>query len=78
MKFLIDAQLPPSLSSILSSYGKHNVIHTLSLPQKNRTNDKEITAISLRIFEKNINNIYRSFRKAKLVEINKKGLLIIF
>lgn len=47
MKFLIDAQLPPSLAKLLNDKG-HNAIHTLSPPEKNLSSDKAITAISLR------------------------------
>ena len=38
MRFLIDAQLPKSLADFLSQKG-HESIHTLELPDKNRTTD---------------------------------------
>ncbi len=41
MKFLIDAQLPKSLSEFLNMKG-FNSVHTLDLPQKNRTSDAAI------------------------------------
>ncbi|NCU31982.1 MAG: hypothetical protein EOM23_03380 [Candidatus Moranbacteria bacterium] len=41
MKFLIDAQLPKSLSEFLNRKG-FDSIHTLDLPKKNRTGDSEI------------------------------------
>ena len=41
MKFLIDAQLPKSLSEFLKHKG-FNSIHTLELPGKNRTKDIQI------------------------------------
>lgn len=46
MKFLVDAQLPRRLSVKLNEWG-HDAIHTLDLPGKNFTTDKEIIAISL-------------------------------
>lgn len=41
MKFLVDAHLPRRLCRILESYG-HTAIHTLDLPQQNRTDDRDI------------------------------------
>ena len=41
MNFLVDAQLPIALSEWLCSLG-HDSIHTLSLPNQNRTSDTEI------------------------------------
>lgn len=41
MKFLIDAQLPKSLSEFLNRKD-FDSIHTLDLPKKNRTSDDEI------------------------------------
>lgn len=46
MKFLVDAQLPRRLSVKLNEWG-HEAIHTLDLPGKNFTSDKEIIEISL-------------------------------
>jgi predicted nuclease of predicted toxin-antitoxin system len=46
MKFIIDAQLPKSLSELLK-YRGFDSIHTLDLPSKNSTSDKEITAIAI-------------------------------
>ena len=45
MKFLIDAQLPRKLATLLSSNG-HVVIHTLWLPDQNRTNDDYIRRLA--------------------------------
>jgi predicted nuclease of predicted toxin-antitoxin system len=42
MKFIVDAQLPKSLSDLLNNRG-FDSIHTLDLPKKNSTSDKEIT-----------------------------------
>jgi predicted nuclease of predicted toxin-antitoxin system len=36
MKFIIDAQLPKSLSDFLNTVG-HDAMHTLELPEMNRT-----------------------------------------
>lgn len=41
MKFIIDAQLPPSLKEIFISRGIE-CIHTLDLPDKNLTSDTDI------------------------------------
>ncbi len=38
MKFIVDAQLPKSLSDLLNSRG-FDSIHTLDLPNKNSTSD---------------------------------------
>lgn len=45
MKFIVDAQLPKSLSDLLK-YRGFDSIHTLELPNKNATSDKEITEIA--------------------------------
>ncbi len=47
MKFLVDAQLPKWLSEFLNHRG-FNSIHTLELPLKNATDDKEILRISMK------------------------------
>lgn len=41
MKFLVDAQLPPSLAQRLREAG-HDTLHTIDLPQGNRTPDSTI------------------------------------
>ena len=41
MKFLIDAQLPKALSDFLNQRG-YDSIHTLELPEENRTKDSQI------------------------------------
>lgn len=45
MKFLVDAQLPKALCKLLSTAG-HDCIHTLELPNKNKTSDEEINRLS--------------------------------
>lgn len=46
MKFIIDAQLPYLLCDLLKSKD-FDVIHTLDLPEGNRTTDKEIQHIAM-------------------------------
>jgi predicted nuclease of predicted toxin-antitoxin system len=41
MKFLVDAQLPRRFCAWLAAEG-HDAVHTLDLPQRNRTTDREI------------------------------------
>lgn len=47
MKFLVDAQLPRRLVYRLREVG-HDALHTLDLPNGNRTPDAELNAISVR------------------------------
>ncbi len=47
MKFLIDAQLPVKLAKFLTSKG-FIAIHTLELPNGNKTTDTEIIELSIR------------------------------
>ena len=46
MKFLLDAQLPKKLSDFLN-YKGYDSVHTLDLPDKNRTKDAQINDISI-------------------------------
>lgn len=46
MKFLVDAHLPKSLARFLRERG-FDAIHTLELPDKNRTDDSVINQVSL-------------------------------
>jgi len=45
MKFIVDAQLPKSLSIFLEDQG-FDSIHTLDLPDKNKTKDNKILAFA--------------------------------
>lgn len=45
MKFLVDAQLPRKLATLLANNG-HEVIHTLWLPDQNRTKDDYIRRLA--------------------------------
>lgn len=47
MRFLVDAQLPLQLAQWLSLAG-HDVVHTLELPNRNSTTDREIVEIATR------------------------------
>ena len=63
MDFIIDAQLPPSLSSLIKSKG-HNCIHASELIFGNDTSDSLITKISLqqkRIVITKDNDFYHSY-----------------
>ncbi len=46
MKFIVDAQLPKSLSDLLNQLG-YDLIHTLDLPDKNLTQDGFITELAI-------------------------------
>jgi len=46
VKFLVDAHLSKKISSFLNDK-EHDSIHTLDLPNKNKTSDKEINKISI-------------------------------
>lgn len=45
MKFIVDAQLPKSLSDFLNQKG-HDSVHTLELPNKNKTKDSQIAKLA--------------------------------
>jgi predicted nuclease of predicted toxin-antitoxin system len=47
MKFIVDAQLPRRLARWLATRG-HEVLHTLDLPDGNRTADREIIELACR------------------------------
>ncbi|MEW6416423.1 MAG: DUF5615 family PIN-like protein [Pseudomonadota bacterium] len=47
MKFLVDAQLPRRFCGWLTEAG-HDAVHTLELPQGNRTTDNEILDVAER------------------------------
>ncbi len=46
MKFIVDAHLPKKLSLLISWKG-YDCLHTLDLPNQNRTKDSEINQFSL-------------------------------
>ena len=45
MKFLVDAQLPRRIAHAMAAAG-HDVLHTLDLPDGNRTKDSQINDLS--------------------------------
>ena len=45
MKFIVDAQLPLKLAVALTAAG-HDAVHTLNLPDKNRSSDTFITRLA--------------------------------
>jgi predicted nuclease of predicted toxin-antitoxin system len=47
MKFLVDAQLPLRVARWLNQAG-HDAVHTLDMPDGNRTSDADIIALSMR------------------------------
>jgi predicted nuclease of predicted toxin-antitoxin system len=76
MKFLLDAQLPRRLAQALRAAG-HDAIHTLDLPEGNRTIDGEINLIAERegrvVVTKDadfVNSFYLSGRPQKLLLIS--------
>jgi len=44
VKFLVDAQLPKVLSDFINAQG-YSSLHTLDLPQKNKTQDRNLSEI---------------------------------
>jgi predicted nuclease of predicted toxin-antitoxin system len=47
VKFLVDAQLPRRVANRLRELG-HDALHTLDLPDRNRTSDREVNVVALR------------------------------
>jgi predicted nuclease of predicted toxin-antitoxin system len=45
VKFLVDAQLPARLARALSKAG-HDAVHTLQLPDRNRTSDADVASVA--------------------------------
>lgn len=89
MKFLLDAQLPPSLTKLFADKG-YDCIHTLNLESGNDTPDKIINKISVdeqRILITKDSDFYHSFIirnepykliMVRLGNISKKELLQFF
>ncbi len=75
MKFIVDAQLPKSLSEFLKWKG-FDSIHTLELPEKNRTRDKKINKISKEQGRILITKD-RDFLESFLIKYEPKKLIII-
>jgi len=89
MKFLVDAHLPKKLSLLLQWKG-YDSLHTLDLPNKNRTKDNQLNQISMKekrvLISKDldfIESIILSNKPYKLISvttgnISNKKLLEIF
>lgn len=75
MKFLIDAQLPARLAELLTEAG-HDAVHTIELPDGNRSTDQQIAELadadSRVVVTKD-----RDFRDGHLLTRSPRQLLII-
>ncbi|MFC2188279.1 DUF5615 family PIN-like protein [Fulvivirgaceae bacterium LMO-SS25] len=75
MKFIVDAQLPKSLSDFLNQKG-FDSIHTLDLPDKNRTTDGQIAKLSTEeervVISKDID-----FLESFLIKSQPKKLIVV-
>lgn len=75
MKFLVDAQLPARLARFLSSSG-HDALHTLELPDGNRTTDARIAEVA-----DGSNRVVvtkdRDFRDSHLLTRSPRRLLVV-
>ena len=63
MKFIVDAQLPRSLSEFLKTKG-HDSIHKIELPEKKATDDNDVLRLSLeekRIIISKDNDFFESY-----------------
>lgn len=47
MRFLVDAQLPRRLANALTDLG-HDALHTLDLPDRNATTDRDVMVVAAR------------------------------
>jgi predicted nuclease of predicted toxin-antitoxin system len=75
VKFLVDAQLPAQLATLLSSAG-HDAVHTIQLPDANRTTDSEIARIA-DTDGRVVVSKDRDFRDSHLLQGTPQYLLII-
>jgi len=75
VKFLIDAQLPKSLSDLLISKG-HDSIHTVELPNANHTGDPEILIIA-RIENRIVISKDSDFLESYLLENSPEKLVLV-
>lgn len=75
MKFLIDAQLPARLARQLIDSG-HDAIHTLDLPEQNRTADAEISRMA-DIEDRVLVSKDRDFRNSHLLRGTPGRLLVV-
>lgn len=75
MKFLLDAQLPARLARHLVEAG-HDAIHTLDLPDENRTPDQEIADLA-DAQDRVVVTKDSDFRDSHLLASTPKKLLIV-
>ena len=75
MKFIVDAQLPKSLSIFFTDQG-FDSIHTLDLPDKNKTSDNKILDIA-RIENRIIITKDLDFIKSYLLKGDPKKLILV-
>ena len=75
MKFLLDAQLPARLARHLNDAG-HDAIHTLDLPERNRTTDAEISRVA-DAEDRIVISKDRDFRDSHLLRGTPAGLLVV-
>jgi predicted nuclease of predicted toxin-antitoxin system len=75
VKFLVDAQLPQRLARFLRSSG-HDALHTLDLPDANRTPDSDVAAAADRE-SRTVITKDSDFLIGHLVNRSPKSLLIV-
>lgn len=75
MKFLVDAQLPSSLATLLRTAG-HDAVHVSTLPSGNRTPDSEI-ASRADSDQRVVVTKDRDFRDSHLLNGTPRSLLIV-
>lgn len=75
MRFLIDAQLPRRLSTLLADAG-HDSIHSSNLPDGNRTTDRDLADIADRE-DRVVVTKDRDFRDSHLLQNLPRRLLVV-
>jgi predicted nuclease of predicted toxin-antitoxin system len=75
VKFLIDAQLPARLARHLNDAG-HDALHTLDLPERNRTTDAEISRVA-DAEDRIVVSKDRDFRDSHLLSGSPARLLVV-
>lgn len=75
MRFLVDAQLPARLARFLSSLG-HDALHTLQLPEGNRTTDVRIAEVADGS-DRVVVTKDRDFRDSHLLTRSPRRLLVV-
>lgn len=75
MKFLVDAQLPARLATVLTAAG-HDAVHTTDLPEGNRTSDSAITEVADRELRVVVTKD-RDFRETHLIQGRPARLLVV-